>query len=70
MRIVLDLSGWKKEEEVYPDMVRNGIIEVELSPPISVLVNKGGTPSRRPSTSVIFRYNGKGKNGLPVFRWI
>ena len=67
MKILLDLNGWRKEEQFFGSVL-SGRIEVVLHPPIDILVkSKEVEPSH--AVWAAFEYRGKNKGNLPIFEY-
>lgn len=69
MRIIVEIDGWFKEEEIsYIDYYR-GWVKIEIKPPplrdaFNPVYSK---PSNRPIPSIIFTATGTTRYGLPLF---
>lgn len=69
MKIVLDLDGWRKVEDVAEYQLRGGAITLGVHYPLSVLVTDPEAPIKHPAAiSVTFWHTGeKTVGGMPVF---
>ena len=70
MKIILDLSGWTKEENVPKYTIDSGRIEVILSPPLDLFIREGDMVPKDNTKTVMFQHKGKrDKHGLPIFQY-
>lgn len=71
MKIVLDLDGWRKVEEVNPFQVQSGKITMSVFYPLSILIPDAEAVIREPAAvSAVFYYTGeKTSGGLPIFQY-
>jgi len=69
MKILLELNGWFKEEDIPRYSLGRGRVEATLYPPMNMLASDRYLPAKDNGTNIIFTYSGKHKNGMPIFQY-
>lgn len=70
MKVLLDLNGWQKIEDIPSHISCRGYIDVGIYPPINTMVKTAGAKVM-PLNAVVarFYYCGKERNNLPIFKY-
>jgi hypothetical protein len=68
-KVLLDLNGWKRVEEV---CIYHGRTEITIHPPLSTIYSiKNEKMHPTPPVTVTFEYTGeRNKNGLQIFKYV
>lgn len=69
MKILLELNGWFKEEDIPRYELASGRVRATLYPPMNILVADKLDIPKQNISSIMFTYLGKQKDGLPVFQY-
>jgi hypothetical protein len=70
MKIVLEMDGWRKVEDVAEYQVRNGTITMGVFYPMLVLVTDPEAPVKNPLAAVSVNFYSTGEKtvgGMPIF---
>jgi hypothetical protein len=72
MKILVDYNGWQKVVDVAPEIVRRGVLEMAILPPLSVgfevAVKAGPVPKETSVQKIlVFRTEDQTPDGLLIF---
>ena len=68
MQILIDYNGWRKIEDVAPEIARSGKIQLCIMPPLRLDCGQTRVPKHDPVINLIVYATGKrDANGLPIF---
>ena len=69
MIIKLEISGWFKTEDVSPEQLKRGYVEVEIFAPMNLLVQHLGKYPQKPESKVVRLWHVGTSDGLPHFQY-
>jgi len=69
MKVILEINGWRKVDNIDDSSFHNGVVNVTVMPPVNWLVppNRTTMPRREEYPIVKLIHLGKYQNGIPVF---